>query len=125
MLPPVPPLSYHTYERWTPISERAVLIGDWEYGFFSMTAVGAALLGSIVIGFDKELQTNSLKEKRSLACYFEKFYVPDVKLEKGEEMGSFRLGSSIVLLFEAPEEFEWQVQNGQRVRMGECLGSCE
>lgn len=34
-------------------NERALYIGKWRYGFFSMTAVGATLVGSINVYFDK------------------------------------------------------------------------
>ena len=35
-----------------------MLPGEWEHGFFSMTAVGATNVGTIKIGFDDELATN-------------------------------------------------------------------
>lgn len=34
-------------------NERALYIGKWHHGFFSMTAVGATLVGSINVYFDK------------------------------------------------------------------------
>ena len=46
-----------------------------------------------------------------------------VALEKGEALGEFNLGSTIVLLFEAPEDFSFSLQPGQRIRVGEALGS--
>lgn len=35
------------------LNERAVYIGEWEHGFFSMTAVGATNVGSIKVHSDK------------------------------------------------------------------------
>lgn len=35
------------------VNERVALCGDWEHGFFSLTAVGAYNVGSIVLSFDK------------------------------------------------------------------------
>jgi phosphatidylserine decarboxylase len=38
-------------------------------------------------------------------------------------MGGFCLGSTIVLVFEAPPSFEFGVHAGQKVRVGQQLGN--
>ena len=43
--------------------------------------------------------------------------------KKGNRIGNFNLGSSIVLIFEAPEDFEFVVSAGQRIKYGEPLGT--
>ncbi|EHY57586.1 phosphatidylserine decarboxylase 1 [Exophiala dermatitidis] len=142
------------------LNERVVLLGRWKYGFFSMTPVGATNVGSIVINFDKELRTNSLTtdteaDRQAAAAaargepyagYSEATYENASKilgghaLRRGEEMGGFKLGSSIVLVFEAPaghrkkisangdgrEEvaggFKWLIERNQKVKVGQALG---
>ena len=37
-------------------------------------------------------------------------------------MGGFCLGSTIVLVFEAPKEFQFKVRDGEKVRVGQALG---
>lgn len=44
-----------------------------------------------------------------------------MKTEKGAAFGEFNLGSTIVLIFEAPSDLECCVNYGQRIRYGERL----
>lgn len=40
----------------------------------------------------------------------------------GQEVGEFRMGSTVVLLFEAPKEFVFDVNAGQTIQMGQPVG---
>lgn len=46
-----------------------------------------------------------------------------VALQKGDGVGEFNLGSTIVLLFEAPKDFTFDLQPGQTTRVGKGLGA--
>jgi len=48
-------------------------------------------------------------------------YRPAITLRRGEEMGRFELGSTVILLFEK-DRVELTVQEGQHVRVGEPIG---
>lgn len=122
------------------LNERVVYVGHWEYGFFSLTAVGntitlnnriASLLktvfllgatnvGSVRIYCDKTLQTNHRKKKSPLID--DKFLGNAITLQKGDPFGEFRMGSTIVLVFEAPPNFRFSLMPGQKIKMGEALG---
>ncbi|KAK9974157.1 hypothetical protein ABG768_022264 [Culter alburnus] len=107
-------------------NERVVLSGEWTHGFFSLTAVGATNVGSIRIYFDKELRTNNPRYNKG--TYNDFSYVTNnnqegVSMRKGEHLGEFNLGSTIVLLFEAPRDFTFNLQAGQKIRFGEPLGT--
>ncbi|KAF7688524.1 phosphatidylserine decarboxylase proenzyme, mitochondrial isoform X2 [Silurus meridionalis] len=109
-------------------NERVVLSGEWRHGFFSLTAVGATNVGSIRIYFDKELRTNN--PRYSKGSYNDFSYISNnnqegVSLRKGEHLGEFNLGSTIVLLFEAPQDFTFNLTAGQKIRFGEPLGTME
>ncbi|KAL2871868.1 phosphatidylserine decarboxylase 1 [Aspergillus lucknowensis] len=141
------------------LNERVVLLGRWRWGFFSYTPVGATNVGSIKINFDSELRTNSLttdtaadraaaeaaQRGEQYPGFTEATYLHASRtlgghpLQRGEEMGGFQLGSSIVLVFEAPMGtrksfdsgwaggqrdggFNWTIENGQRIKMGQKLG---
>ncbi|XP_041815920.1 phosphatidylserine decarboxylase proenzyme, mitochondrial isoform X2 [Chelmon rostratus] len=115
------------------LNERVALTGKWQHGFFSFTAVGATNVGSIRVYFDQELQTNT--PRYSKGSFHDRSYVAvgdqvlngagegGVALQKGAAVGEFNLGSTIVLLFEAPNDFKFTLQPGQRIRVGEGLGS--
>ncbi|KAM6902800.1 phosphatidylserine decarboxylase proenzyme, mitochondrial isoform 2-T2 [Xenentodon cancila] len=123
--------------RWVKelfcLNERVVLSGQWQHGFFSLTAVGATNVGSIRLYFDQELHTNTPRYNKG--SFHDRNYISvgdhalkvagdgGVALQKGEAVGEFNLGSTIVLLFEAPRDFTFNLQPGQRIRVGEGLGS--
>ncbi|XP_009685748.1 phosphatidylserine decarboxylase proenzyme, mitochondrial isoform X1 [Struthio camelus] len=107
-------------------NERVVLTGDWKHGFFSLTAVGATNVGSIRIYFDQDLHTNS--PSYSKGSYNDFSFVSNnnkegIPMRKGEHLGEFNLGSTIVLIFEAPKDFKFHLKAGQKIRFGEALGS--
>lgn len=43
-------------------------------------------------------------------------------LTKGQQFGGFKLGSTIVLVFEAPDNFKFDLEVGQKVKVGQRLG---
>ncbi|XP_068627240.1 phosphatidylserine decarboxylase proenzyme, mitochondrial [Battus philenor] len=98
------------------MNERAVYIGEWKHGFFSMTAVGATNVGSIEIYSDPDLRTNT-KGKRNRVDELNTV----VSYKKGELFGQFNMGSTIILLFEAPRDFKFEFKSGDRVLVGQAL----
>eukprot|EP00127_Corallochytrium_limacisporum_P002482 Clim_evm39s128 gene=Clim_evmTU39s128 len=120
----VNPLVLHFVDGLFNFNERVALVGHWPHGFFSLTAVGATNVGSIVMCNDSDLVTN-VGFRRSLPKVISKD-MPDHKgFDKGSEVGMFKLGSSIALIFEAPKEFEFVVQPSHVVRVGQRIGQVE
>lgn len=105
------------------INERVAFIGKWQHGFFAMVAVGATNVGSIVVNFDTELATNTLRQKHNKTDNLEKVYEEPVSFKKGAEFGHFNFGSTIVLIYEAPiGQKVGSTFNGQRrIRMGQSI----
>ena len=97
-------------------NERVAFFGRWQHGVFSLTAVGATNVGSIVVNFDEDLTTNARGRE-----YRERQYFGGIDVAKGEEMGFFNFGSTIVLVFEAPVNFQFGRELMERVRMGEAI----
>ncbi|WFD23032.1 phosphatidylserine decarboxylase [Malassezia equina] len=110
------------------VNERVALLGRWRHGFFSMTPIGATNVGSIQIHFDRNLRTNQHTERQLAGSFTEATYhaasrlLGGQPLAPGDEMGCFRLGSTVVLVFEAPESFRFHCRAGDRVQVGEALG---
>lgn len=109
--------------KWLPglfvLNERAVYVGQWQHGFFAYAAVGATNVGSVKVYFDKHLQTN--KTKANISCK-DKCLGSGLSLKKGDPIGEFRMGSTIVLIFEAPPTFQFSISPGERVKMGQGIG---
>ncbi|CAH1451815.1 unnamed protein product [Lactuca virosa] len=111
-------------------NERVVLEGRWQEGYMAMAAVGATNIGSIELFIEPGLRTNLPRKKlvQSEAPQ-ERVYEPQVMLKKGDEVGAFNMGSTVVLVFQAPttspsSEFSFCVEKGDKIRMGEALGRC-
>ncbi|KAI0762502.1 phosphatidylserine decarboxylase [Fomes fomentarius] len=111
------------------LNERVALLGRWKHGFFSMVPVGATNVGSIKINFDQALRTNVGKRRdHPVGTFTEAVYsaaspvLNGQPLPKGVEMGGFCLGSTVVLVFEAPHDFDFAVSAGQKVKVGQMLG---
>lgn len=134
---PISPIVARLVPNLFALNERVVLTGEWEHGFFSSTAVGAYHVGSMSFNFDQKVRTNKIRRDftnpnlsylttRDLGAYAYHFDYPDGQLqfEPGAEMGTFKLGSTIVLFFEVPQDkdFVFDVQPGEKVKLGQPLG---
>ncbi|ORY35723.1 phosphatidylserine decarboxylase-domain-containing protein [Naematelia encephala] len=110
------------------LNERIALLGRWKYGFFSMVPVGATNVGSIRINFDESLRTNTRHLSHPPHTFTEAVYssassiLRGQPLLAGEEMGGFRLGSTIVLVFEAPGNWRFTCKAGEKIKVGEKVG---
>ena len=103
------------------MNERVNLSGNWKHGFFAMSAVGATNVGSIYVYDDLLLRTN--RRHYTKGTFFDVTFADGkgYEIEKGEGIGEFNMGSTIVLIFEAPQDFKFDLEQGQVMRYGEPL----
>jgi len=101
-------------------NERLVCYFDTERGPVAMVLVGAMVVAGIETVWAGQVAP---PPKRPVAVDFEHLPEP-VALARGAEMGRFKLGSTVILLFpEGVMHFDPRYQAGTATRMGEGLGA--
>ncbi|KAL2903073.1 Phosphatidylserine decarboxylase proenzyme 1 mitochondrial [Bienertia sinuspersici] len=118
-------------------NERIVLEGQWQQGYLALAAIGATNIGSIELYIEPELRTNRPRKKfLQKELPQERIYEREgvgFTIRKGEEIASFNMGSTVVLVFQAPiaksikhnpstSDFRFCVKPGERIRVGEAVG---
>jgi len=97
-------------------NERVILeCVDNSNQLFFIVLVGALNVGKMTLSFDERIQTNIEGSEVKVYDY------ENVTLKRGEELGMFMMGSTIVMLFE--EGFVDLVDNleGRKVRFGDVV----
>ena len=98
-------------------NERVVCLFDSEYGQFVLTLVGATIVGSMATVWH-----GVVNPPRSRDIRVWDYADQQIKLKKGDEMGRFLLGSTVVLLFKKDVlQFNAQWAPALPVRMGEVM----
>ena len=102
-------------------NERVVCLFDTERGPMAVVLVGAMIVASIETVWAGLVTP----PKRALKSFrYDAAARAPIHLEKGAELGRFKLGSTAIVLF-GPEQVEWaeELAAGSPVRMGQRLGS--
>ena len=101
-------------------NERVVCVFESEYGPFVLVLVGATIVGSMGTvwhGVVNPPRVGHIREWK----YDDK---QPVVLKRGEEMGRFLLGSTVVMLFRKNVlKFNPAWEAGRAIQMGEMMGS--
>ncbi|KAI5132869.1 phosphatidylserine decarboxylase [Nematocida ausubeli] len=97
-------------------NERVVFSGEYEYGYCGMVAVGSVGVGSISTTI-ANIKTNRVSGPFSKT---KKEFSGRKLYKKGEEIGHFNLGSTVVMVFEWPKSFpDYKIEGS--VQMGQTL----
>lgn len=101
-------------------NERVVCVFDSDGGPFVLVLVGATIVGSMATVWHGQVNPPRTGQLRQWD-----YPAGQVSLRKGQEMGRFLLGSTVVMLFpQGALGFNPQWQAGRPVRMGEAMASC-
>ncbi len=76
------------------INERVLVEIQTERGLVGVMFVGATNVGHIILSFDDQIRGNQLVSGATV----EKNYA-NLKIQKGDELGQFRMGSTVVMLY--------------------------
>jgi phosphatidylserine decarboxylase len=98
-------------------NERMVAIFDTQYGEMAVVLVGAM----IVAGIETVWAGQVAPRRRQIETQSYTAVPSTVELEKGAEMGRFKLGSTAIVLFRKDSGLQWQATPGDEVRMGQLL----
>ena len=99
-------------------NERVVCLFDSPQGAFALILVGATIVGSMATPWAGVINPPRSAEVREWV-----YPAGQVSLKKGDEMGRFLLGSTVVMLFpKNPLQFNPAWVAGRGVRLGEAMG---
>jgi phosphatidylserine decarboxylase len=116
---PVNPASVRTVPGLFAANERLVTVLDTPLGRCALVAVGATVVGRVRAFYDPTVphtnQRGAPPRRRD--------YETPIPVEKGQELGAFEMGSTVILLFEPGRvRLEERLVAGARVRVGEPVG---
>lgn len=105
----VNPLTANNVPNLFARNERVVAIFDTEHGPMSMTLVGATIVASIETVWAGTVTPPAGKD--IFRWTYPSEGINAIKLKKGDEMGRFKLGSTVVMTF-APNMIDFNTQAG-------------
>nr|Q47C25.1 RecName: Full=Phosphatidylserine decarboxylase proenzyme; Contains: RecName: Full=Phosphatidylserine decarboxylase alpha chain; Contains: RecName: Full=Phosphatidylserine decarboxylase beta chain [Dechloromonas aromatica RCB] len=100
-------------------NERVICVFESEFGSFVLTLVGATIVGSMATVWH-----GTINPPRPGVIREWRYDEQNIRLKKGQEMGRFLLGSTVVMLF--PKNtlaFNPDWSPSRAIRMGEQMGS--
>ena len=116
---PVNPASVRTVPGLFTVNERLVTLLDSPLGLVAIVAVGATVVGRVRASFDPGVPVTNLAGAGPQS----RDYAEPIAVAKGQELGAFEMGSTVILLFEPGRvAFAASVSPGARVRVGEAIG---
>jgi len=115
---PVNPASVRTVPGLFGVNERLVTVMSTPVGLCAVVAVGATIVGRVRAYYDPSVPaTNTARTGSGRA------YERPIPVVKGQELGAFEMGSTVILLFEPGRAvLDPRLVAGASVRVGEPVG---
>lgn len=99
-------------------NERVICLFETAIGDVAVIAVGAMIVGSVVMNWH-----GVVMPRRSRECRQWLYHHQHIILERGDELGYFRLGSTVIILFEK-NTVAWltHLKENSELKLGEKVG---
>jgi phosphatidylserine decarboxylase len=98
-------------------NERLVALFDTPKGEMAVILVGALIVASI-----ETIWSGLIAPSRAPQIQHQRYLDSELTLHKGDEMGRFQLGSTVILLFSSKVQWDTTVVAGSPLIMGQSLG---
>jgi phosphatidylserine decarboxylase len=116
---PVNPASVKNVPGLFTVNERLVTLLDSPLGLCAIVAVGATVVGRVRATFDAGVPVTNLPGAGAAS----RDYAAPIPVAKGQELGAFEMGSTVILAFEPGRvALAASIAPGVRVRVGEAIG---
>ncbi len=102
------------------INERINTFIQTPYGKCLVCKIGAMNVGKISVGYDNIISNKHMFRRKKVINYSKEF---QPQIHKGDELGIFHLGSTVILLFEKGMLKFSNFKKGSLIRMGESIGT--
>ncbi len=101
------------------VNERLVTVLDTPLGTCAVAAVGATVVGRVRASYDPAVPFTNARGGRPRRHD----YPEPISVRKGQELGAFEMGSTVILLFESARvALSPRLKPGAPVRVGEAIG---
>jgi phosphatidylserine decarboxylase len=116
---PVNAASVRTVPGLFTANERLVTVVDGPLGRCAIVAVGATVVGRVRAYYDPTVPLTNVPRAAPRA----RDYPTPIPVTKGQELGAFEMGSTVIVVFEPGRvRLEPRLVPGARVRVGEPIG---
>jgi phosphatidylserine decarboxylase len=116
---PVNAWSTENIENLFAVNERVIVEIKTQWGLVSLVFVGATNVGKISLSFEAQILTNQSGQTERVINY-----VKGAPVKKGEELGIFHMGSTVVMCYpigfrKEKSDQDWHRFLKQKVKIGE------
>ncbi|MCB0349653.1 MAG: phosphatidylserine decarboxylase [Bdellovibrionales bacterium] len=113
---PVNVWSVQNIDELFSVNERVIFHIETALGPVELVMVGATNVGKITVSFDEEIVSNRVGQSH---VPFVKSYLKPIKVSKGDELGVFNMGSTVVMIY--PHGMLSVLPRLHKVKLGESV----